>query len=302
MKPAAEACLACQGHAFRTVGPYRECLDCGHGTKPVHASTLMVNEELDATVLRNINALERFKRGVTLAAAVRHDLCVDIGSGSGRFLLHVKDHFRAHLGVEVTPECVRFSREELGLNVASSVEALVDTPSVVTLWHSLEHIPVDGVAPLLDHLARVSNQDTRVVVCVPNGASLQSRVLGPRYAFHDPDNHVHQFTSRSLDLVFRRHGMSRCATLAAPVYSAFGYLQGALNVHLPPRLHNYFYARRKRGQAFGMGLPQRVAYDAWCAALLAAYAAPAVALTALDGLVPRLGAVLLAVYRLERAA
>ncbi len=133
-----------------------------------------------------------------------------------------------------------------------------------------------------------------MIVAVPNAASRQCRLLGPRYAFFDPESHVHQFTPRSLDLVFARHGFRRMALVSPLPYTAFGWLQGLLNFAGPRR--NYLYYRLKRGWDFGMPRSRRLLLDLLHLALAAA-ACPAAAVLALaDRLDPVGEGALVAVY------
>lgn len=274
---------------------YGRCARCGHETalRPVQAH--MVNERLDAKAVRQLDGLERFKRRVTRSAALERHHLVDMGSGSGRFLFHNQAWFHSHTGVEITQPCVAFSRAELGLNVVTSVEAVERAPSVVTFWHSMEHLPSDVLNHVLDRLAQLSNLRTRLVVSVPNGHALQYRLFHGNFALDDPGAHVHVFTPQSLDLLLARFGFRRISTVFSPEYSAFSAVQTALNLAMPNALHDYAYHRLKRGLDFGLRGHHCLLWDAYTALLLGGVW-PALALTAHDMLRPQHAAVVTAIY------
>jgi SAM-dependent methyltransferase len=256
----------------------------------------IVNERLDAARIRRIDALGRFKVGVAERSTVLRDLIVDVGCGSGSFLYHVRDRFTRHLGVEISPECVAFSRDVLGLAVAHDLSALREAPSLVTFWHSLEHFPSRAAEQVLSRIAELSRPETRIVMSVPNGRSLQRRLFGAGYAYDDVANHVHQFCPDSLDLVMGRHGFERQETVSGFAYAYFGWLQGALNLFSPSRLHNYLYYRIRRGVDFGLPSFQRMLLDSWEACLAVGLAVPSGIAVLFDYCAKRHGGVFTAVY------
>ena len=269
MPRAADRCPACGGQDMRPQRMYLRCLQCGHHHAPAAGNTGLVNQRLERASVIRMGALERYKLSVVDGVAVNRKLLVDVGSGAGGFLHHCRSRFTRCVGVEVTPSCVEFSRNQLGLEVVARADLVAETPSVVTFWHSLEHLPAATMEDTLGALARRCDRDSRVVVSVPNADWPGYRWAGGAYAFDDPDNHVHVFTSASLDLVMRRHGFYRTRCLFSAPYSAFATVQTALNVLTPPDLHDYAYHRLKRGSSFGRHAGGRLFWDAYTAALLA---------------------------------
>lgn len=292
-------CWICGGDATLVVGRYRRCRDCGHESLLADAdlSGVVVNDELDPARLRRADGLVRAQRRVVLQGARSRDVLLDIGCGSGRFLHHCEGRFRRRLGVEPEPASAAFARREFGLAVTDTVPTDLPTPSVVTFWHSLEHIPAAEIAGLLDRLAQTADADSRLMICVPNGASFQSRWFGEAYTYWDAPHHLHQFSTASLDHLLRRHGFEPVADAFIANYIAFGYTQSLLNTVVPIR--NYLYQKLKRG-VLAPGQSRVVAEALSWAALPFAIAAAA-PLTILDYLVTARRGVIARWYRKQRS-
>ncbi|MEO5961131.1 MAG: class I SAM-dependent methyltransferase [Opitutaceae bacterium] len=291
-------CFICHHGEFDAVTPpYRRCRRCGHETPIVGAAqTFIVNDTLDAASVRRESTLDRFQ-GTVLgrfsARRARH-LLVDIGSGSGKFLLHQGQRFARRCGVEITPAAVDFSRQKLGLAIVSDIDAIAGEIDVATAWHSLEHFPAPALDTLLRSLAAKIAPSGCVIVSVPNAASFQYRLFRSAYAFFDVPNHQHQFTPDSLARLFAAHGFRRAATVVSRPYNVFGYVQALLN--LVVREHNCLYYRLKRGRTSASSLGPIVSI------VLLPIAVPvALAFSLLDAVFPARQGVLTCCFEKERS-
>ena len=258
---AAASCFICGGgRRVPSTRDYLACLDCGHEVlRGGQSQTFMINDKIDPSRRPKPDLLVRFQSSVVEKARKSRRLLVDIGSGSGKFLFHNRAAFASLLGVEVTPENVRYATEVLGLPVRTSLPDDLPAPSVVTFWHSLEHIPVEAMDAILGKLSGACDAESRVVISVPNNRSLQYQWFREGYAYYDAPNHLHQFSPQSLDRLMRRHGFKKTKTFFSPAYIVFGYVQGVLNLIMP--IHNYFYYRSKRGADFGFSRPKLTLLD-----------------------------------------
>lgn len=277
------SCLICGGAEFGPGSPsYRRCATCGHERlAETAAQTFIVNDPLQREAVRRDTLLDRFQGAVleqVLAGVATRGTLVDIGSGSGKFLLRHAAKFERAVGIEITPDAVNFSRNTLGLNIAPDIAAVHGGIDVATAWHSLEHFPPEALVTLLRQLAEKLTPHGRVVVSVPNAASFQARWYGGRFAFHDVPNHLHQFTPESLRRLFERHGFVRTRMITSWPYNLFGHVQGLLNCAGLP--HNHLYYRAKRGRPGGRGA------DLLTAALLPLALGPGLALGLLDAAAP----------------
>lgn len=243
-----EHCFICGGIEFKSrTKDYRCCLNCGH---EVLLSTkeqgFIINDNLSEKEVRRITALDRFKAR-TLSqfdSSLERKQLLDIGSASGKFLLHNAWRYKRATGLEITPESLAFSRQVLGLDIIEDIQDVQNGISAATAWHSLEHIPEQHLMALLDNLSHQMPLGGRFIVSVPNGASWQYRIFGSAYAYYDVPNHLHQFTPDSLLKLMQRYGFQHVSTVNSWFYNTFGYTQSLLNILT--NTHNYLYYRLKR--------------------------------------------------------
>jgi hypothetical protein len=221
---------------------------------------------------------------------------LDIGSASGRFLFQNRREFKRVTGVEVTPECVEFARG-LGLEIVTDLDSMDGSPSVVTFWHSLEHVPAETIGKMLAWIRGHATSDTVIIVSVPNADSLQAILLREHFAFYDVPNHIHQFSLKSLDLLMDSSGFERASMFRSFAYAGFGWLQGLLNIF--NRHHNYFYYRKKRGWDFALKLSARYMLDVYNLALISLLLFPSLVMALIDAVMIRQGGVVTVCYRLK---
>lgn len=291
-----DACCICGGPLAAAGPDYRRCRDCGHERLNRDAGTgIVVNDELDAERLRRRDGLVHAQVALATALARGNGPLIDIGCGSGRFLFHAGECFSHRLGIEVSAESAAFGREVFGLDVRDALPEDLPAPSIVTFWHSIEHIPPAAIHDILDRIHAAADGETRLIVSVPNAGSLQYRWFGPGYAYYDVPAHLHQFTAASLDRLMADHGFEPDGRRMIPNYIAFGWVQGLLNLFVRPR--NYLYYRLKRGWGFGLSPVRRGLLDLLSLALVVPALPVAAILTAVEFALPARQGVLTAWYR-----
>jgi SAM-dependent methyltransferase len=117
------------------------------------------------------------------------------------------------------PRLVRGGLRELGD---------VDGFDLVTAWHVIEHLddPRASLSELRQHLA----DDGRLLVCVPNVDSWQSRVFKGSWFHLDPPRHLHHFSKQSLTRVLADAGLQPVGwRWWVPEYGMSGWIQSTLN-------------------------------------------------------------------------
>lgn len=150
--------------------------------------------QVDRDVARFIPELEQLERQGLRGSVL------DVGCATGAFLDFARQRGWTVAGVEVA----EFARAEAERRLDSLVVSdLADLPDgvrydVVTLHHVLEH--VHDPATFLRESVR-PRVGQRLLVEVPNFASLARRAHGPRWRDLRPDQHVQHFTRRSLSAV-----------------------------------------------------------------------------------------------------
>lgn len=292
-------CFVCGGTIFTATSSedYSACECCGYELKKdIVTEPLIINDPLSLADIKKVSWLERFKLKTIENIAIAHDFIVDVGSSSGKFLYYVKDKFKEHLGIEITPESIAFSRDVLGLTISPSLSAISDKKiSVVTFWHSLEHIPADEINNILKKINLASTPESRVVISVPNAGSTLYRMLGRKFAYHDSASHMHQFSRNSLDKLLSSHGFEPTKQFYSFAYAMFGYLQSSLN--LGNLRLNFLYYYLKRGRKFGLNKPNLALLLGYNALLCVIFAIPALLGAIYDLMVKDYGTVLTICYR-----
>lgn len=149
-----------------------------------------------------------------------HGSVLDIGCATGTFLSRAVSRGWQCTGVEIAHYARQRVNAELGVPVAASLDDLPETAryDLVTLHHVLEHIH-EPLAFLTDEVApRVGK---RLLIEVPNFASLASKVHGPSWRDLRPDQHVLHFTPDTLPRIVEQAGFKirRVYTLSEPLWS-----------------------------------------------------------------------------------
>ena len=145
---------------------------------------------------------------------------LDIGCATGVFLHYAQQRGREIAGVEVAQYARERVSEELGVPIAGSLAELPPGQryEIVTLHHVLEHIH-GPLAFLRDEVApRVGR---RLLIEVPNFASLPSKVHGPKWKDLRPEQHVYHYTPDSLPRMVEAAGLQvrRVTSLSEPLWS-----------------------------------------------------------------------------------
>jgi SAM-dependent methyltransferase len=127
---------------------------------------------------------------------------LDLGCGSGDFLLACRRRGWDTIGVE-QPEAPAMRRlNDLGISVVSpdameSIES--NSINTVTAWHVLEHLPEPRET--FEQVRRILKPGGRFVIEVPNFTSWQARLGGPDWFHVDVPRHLLHFDRHSLDML-----------------------------------------------------------------------------------------------------
>ena len=125
---------------------------------------------------------------------------LDVGAGRGRFVAAARAAGWEASGIE---PAARAGEGVVRADVMSA-DVSAETLSAVSMWHVLEHLEDPGAA-----LGRVHGwlrPGGRLVVGVPNLASWQARLGGPRWFHLDPPRHRWHLTADGAASLVRRHG------------------------------------------------------------------------------------------------
>ncbi len=143
-----------------------------------------------------------------LAASDARGPLLDVGSGGGLFLGMMRERGVRVVGLDFSRDAARvaWSRQAAPAVVADFERAPLRAGSfaAITMFHVVEHLydPRAYFAAARELLAR----DGRLIVQVPNAASLQARLLGRRWNGFDVPRHLNNFRARDLETVLVRSG------------------------------------------------------------------------------------------------
>lgn len=116
---------------------------------------------------------------------------LDVGAGDGTLVRALQARGRSAQGIE------RGDRD---------LDGRRGPYAAIVLWHSLEHLP--DPAGALDRIALLLAPDGLLVVAVPNIASLQARVAGPRWLALDPPRHLTHVPAPALTRALEDRGLA----------------------------------------------------------------------------------------------
>ena len=152
---------------------------------------------------------------------------LDVGCGAGDFLISAPDSPGWEgVGMEPSPEAVRYAREVRGLDVRQGRLPCPDLPDrtfdVITLWHVLEHVP-DPDAVLTD-IRRLLKPEGVLILSVPVSDSWEAGWFGSDWVGYDVPRHLVTFTRASLKQLLQGKGFR--------VEEQFGVVQGLASLRL----------------------------------------------------------------------
>jgi len=139
-----------------------------------------------------------------------HRLLLDLGASYGHFLSVATGRFESY-GVEASAAAVEWGRREFGIR--NLVGSLYDLPpgvparvDVITAWDVIEHL-----AEPREALARCRERLTTngwLFMSTPDAGSLMAGVLGRRWYYQDPLQHINLFSRRNLARIVEAAGFS----------------------------------------------------------------------------------------------
>ena len=242
------SCPICECEMRQSISKnYLACQNCRHEILASGQNqTIMVNDDLDFKAITKGDINVRAQLKCLSEVKVGSNLLIDVGCGSGKFLYHAQNRFSEVLGVEISKKSAKFAIETLGLRVATDLPVKIDgAVSVVTFWHSLEHIPEENLQSLLGTIHSICGTDSKIIISVPNADSFQYKFFKEGFAYYDVPNHLHQFTTESLDRLMKQADFAYISDHKMPSYDLFGYIQGLVNNFISPNNFLYYVLKRK---------------------------------------------------------
>ncbi len=174
-------------------------------------NTLYQGSENYSGIKKQIHEFGLNKRVKIFIRKKQNGLLLDIGCGSGSFIKYVAKHTQFKvMGTEVNKKQVdRLQKTDAFPILLGDIDQLSlpsDHFDVITLWDVIEHVP-DPIS-MLTEINKIIKPDGLVVIRVPNGNSLNSKLFGKYWAGIDAPRHYYVFTNETLSMLLTNTGFS----------------------------------------------------------------------------------------------
>jgi SAM-dependent methyltransferase len=162
---------------------------------------------------------------------------LDVGANTGMFVKTAREEGFDAQGLEISADAVAFGRKAWGLPLTvGTMESAGCAPSafdVVTLWHVWEHLP----DPLQSAQTafRLLRPGGLLALAVPNFASLQARVFGPRWFHLDVPRHLYHYTPQAMAGLLRSAGFADVTLRFGSAQHDWAGILGSIMNLAPPR-------------------------------------------------------------------
>ncbi len=130
---------------------------------------------------------------------------LDIGAGTGDFLLTAQENGWQTIGVEPSPRAK-------GIAIKKGISFVEDTKELeshsfdtITMWHVLEHVP--DLDAQIKELKRLLKPEGTLIIAVPNYKSFDAKHYGAFWAAYDVPIHFWHFSKKAIQLLFAKEGM-----------------------------------------------------------------------------------------------
>jgi SAM-dependent methyltransferase len=131
---------------------------------------------------------------------------LDIGSGTGDFLLACKQNGWSIDGVEPNNKANKETRSKTVTEISKDISELENKQyDVITMWHVLEHVP--NLNEYISILKKILKPDGVLVVAVPNHKSYDASYYKEFWAAYDVPRHLWHFSRLSIDKLFQLANM-----------------------------------------------------------------------------------------------
>jgi 2-polyprenyl-3-methyl-5-hydroxy-6-metoxy-1,4-benzoquinol methylase len=141
---------------------------------------------------------------VNNCSAIKGNL-LDIGAGTGDFLLTAKQNGWNTIGVEPSEKAKGIAINK-GIKFSDSTQELESHSfDVITMWHVLEHVP--NLEIQIRELKRLVKPNGTIIIAVPNYKSYDANYYGKFWAAFDVPIHFWHFSKTAIQLIFEKENI-----------------------------------------------------------------------------------------------
>lgn len=125
---------------------------------------------------------------------------LDIGAGTGDFLLVAKQNGWNAIGIEPSEKAKSIAQQK-GVELKSTLTEFQDHSfDVITMWHVLEHVP--NLENQIKELKRLLKPNGSILIAVPNFKSFDADYYKEFWAAYDVPRHLWHFSKTAIQKLF----------------------------------------------------------------------------------------------------
>lgn len=157
-----------------------------HKTKSSSLKDFLYNKVRDYSTKKKLDYITSISKGRRL---------LDVGCGAGFFINYCNKRNWSVEGMEPNLESIPLISK--GITIHSTFSTIKENSfDIITLWHSLEHIP--QLDEVLSTVKKALKNDGKIIIAVPNINSLDAKLYNEHWAALDVPRHLYHFTQSSL--------------------------------------------------------------------------------------------------------
>ena len=125
---------------------------------------------------------------------------LDIGAGTGDFLLVAKQNGWNAIGIEPSEKAKAIAQQK-GVELKSNLSEFQDHSfDLITMWHVLEHVP--NLENQIKELQRLLKPNGSIIIAVPNFKSFDANYYQEFWAAYDVPRHLWHFSKTAIQKLF----------------------------------------------------------------------------------------------------
>lgn len=130
---------------------------------------------------------------------------LDIGSGTGDFLITAKNNGWEIKGLEPNPKAKQIAVSK-GVVFVDTLENIADDSiDLITMWHVLEHVP--NLEEQFTQLKRIVKPNGYILIAVPNYKSFDAKYYKEFWAAYDVPRHLWHFSKTAIQKLASNYGL-----------------------------------------------------------------------------------------------
>lgn len=154
---------------------------------------------------------------------------LDVGSGSGYFVNHMKQNGYDVTGVEISDKAVELCKDKFGIHAKNPEEFLagkLDTDyDIISLWHVFEHVYTYD--EYFELFSKSLKKDGTLILALPNSDSPDAKLYGKYWAAYDTPRHLWHFTPDTLSRFAEARGFKVVKKYRLPLDPFFNSMVSA---------------------------------------------------------------------------